>query len=342
MERGYWQARQAESRYRLLFQVATDAVLVVDRRHAADRRGQPGRGALFDQRGRAAARPAAASGFEHRSRGARQRAARRRRAASGQSGEIRARLLGTQWQRPASSPRSFRADDAMRLLVRVRALDDRARRRTLNQQPWPGWSTRRATASSSPIRAAAILLANPAFVALVRPAGEAEVQGPPARRLARACPTHRSPTLIAAGAPRRRDRRIVASARSGGAARSARRSRSSAALLTEGDQECIGFTLQPQARRAARAVGAARRRRWHAGARCARRRSSASCRCRAAARRRRAGRAPLHRSSRCSAAGGDADAAAAAARRRPRALDLPGADDRGRVDARPAPDAGAA
>ena len=30
MERGYWQARQAEARYQLLFQVATDAVIVVD------------------------------------------------------------------------------------------------------------------------------------------------------------------------------------------------------------------------------------------------------------------------------------------------------------------------
>ena len=30
LERGYWRARQAESRYRLLFQVATDAVLTVD------------------------------------------------------------------------------------------------------------------------------------------------------------------------------------------------------------------------------------------------------------------------------------------------------------------------
>lgn len=30
MERGYWRTRQSESRYRLLFQVATDAMLVVD------------------------------------------------------------------------------------------------------------------------------------------------------------------------------------------------------------------------------------------------------------------------------------------------------------------------
>ncbi|RYF72530.1 MAG: PAS domain-containing protein, partial [Comamonadaceae bacterium] len=30
MERGYWRARQVETRYRLLFQVATDAVMVVD------------------------------------------------------------------------------------------------------------------------------------------------------------------------------------------------------------------------------------------------------------------------------------------------------------------------
>ena len=34
MERGYWNARQAESRYRLLFQVATDAVMVDRPRNA--------------------------------------------------------------------------------------------------------------------------------------------------------------------------------------------------------------------------------------------------------------------------------------------------------------------
>ena len=65
-------------------------------------------------------------GFEHHSRGAVNELLATARS-SGQSGEIRARLLGSMTSTSvAATP--FRADDAMRLLVRVRAIDGTRRR----------------------------------------------------------------------------------------------------------------------------------------------------------------------------------------------------------------------
>ena len=58
LERDYWKRRQTEARYRLLFQVATDAVLVLDAGQPADPGSQQRRRPPVRPDGRTAGRPA--------------------------------------------------------------------------------------------------------------------------------------------------------------------------------------------------------------------------------------------------------------------------------------------
>lgn len=122
MEREFWKRREAESRYRLLFQVATDAVLIVDATTlrvlecnpaAAERlRETPvalaGRdaAALFDP----ASWPAVASVLEDARAGGRPR-------------EARARLVDGATAVDVAAVR-FRAGDAALLRMRLRAVDE--------------------------------------------------------------------------------------------------------------------------------------------------------------------------------------------------------------------------
>jgi transcriptional regulator PpsR len=176
-------------------------------------------------------------GFEHHSRGAINAlldAAR----GSGQTGEIRARLLGTVIATSvAATP--FRADDTMRLLVRVRSVDGAASSTDLNTTLSRLVDDTRdgvvVTDSSG-----RILVANPAFVALVQLANESEVKGQilmdwlglSDRPLVTLVPQVRRDGIA------RRVESWVKPAHSPAA-----RVEISAALLTEGDQECIGFTI---------------------------------------------------------------------------------------------------
>ncbi len=246
MERGYWQARQAEARYQLLFQVATDAVLVVD-----------GETLQVIEANRAAAKLLGTAadagrhinaGFEHHSRVAVAELINNARA-TGQSGEIRARLQGTLASTSVLAT-PFRSDDAMRLLVRMRALDLAGPFESLNQNVArlvDGASDGVVVTDSS----GRVLIANPAFLALVHLSAETQVKGQPLT-------TWLSPAdqpLAALVTKVRRDgiaRHVESWIR-----RAASRSVSvevSAALLTEGDQECIGFTIHPTSRANARPV----------------------------------------------------------------------------------------
>ncbi len=246
MERGYWSVRQAESRYRLLFQVATDAVMVIDPETLLILDANPAAGALFSSTGEPLIGKHATVGFGHASRGAVHEllvTARR----SGQSGEIGARLLGSVAMTSVAAT-SFRADDAMRLLVRVRAADlpsaqsgvDGVRGATLagRAMPTPESADDAAAVTDSSGR---ILLANPAFLQLVRVAREDEAKG--------------RPLIDWLGAPERPLDKLIPQVRRqgvvGGFAATMRpavgrgeRVEVSATLLTEGDQECIGFTFR--------------------------------------------------------------------------------------------------
>ena len=248
IERGYWQARQAEARYQLLFQVATDAVIVVDSETlqiveanaAASTMLQASVGELQGRH--------ASAGFEHHSRGAVNELLGNART-TGQSGEIRARLLGTQTSTSVVAT-PFRADDTMRLLVRLRAIDSGSTSGTFNQtlaRLVDGASDGVVVTDSS----GRIQIANPAFVALVGVNSEADAKGRPLMNWM----SLTDQPLAALVATVRRDgiaRRIESWIKNG--VSGPMQVDISAAMLTEGDQECIGFTIRPIPRSPAQAA----------------------------------------------------------------------------------------
>lgn len=237
MERSYWQARQAETRYRLLFQVATDAVLVVDGQTLRILEANQAAGTLFDMTSEQLSDRAATVGFEERSRAAIEELLVTARA-SGQSGEIRARLVGkVALVSVAATP--FRAEDTMRLLVRVRAVDESELNSALSSS-----FARLVDDTSDGVvvtdSSGRVLLANPAFLRLVRLGAESEIKGLPImdwlgmtdRPIATLLPQVRRDGLA---------RRIKSWIKVANAP--VARVEVSATLLTEGDQECIGFTI---------------------------------------------------------------------------------------------------
>ena len=238
LERGYWRARQAESRYRLLFQVATDAVLTVDahslRVIEANHAAASLLGAGMALAGRVAPQlfdPAAQAMLYELLHNARR---------DGKPAELHARLPGLQ-ATAAVSATPFRAGDGVRLLLRVRA----------DPPPEPGIpdlnrtlallvdSTRDGVVVTD--SNGRVLVANPAFLSLVNAAAEDEVRGQALGEWVGRVDTDVSTLLAAAHA-----HGIAHLVRS-----SVRRSDGAhidvdvaGALLAEGEQECFGFTLR--------------------------------------------------------------------------------------------------
>ena len=249
LERGYWNARQAESQYRQLFQVATDAVMVVDPESLVILDANPAAMRLFASAGDPLIGKPATAGFAPYSRGTLNELFASARS-SGQGGEIRARLLGTTASTSVAAT-SFRAEHDMRLLVRVRAVEA------------PGAASASASASADAARdpaaalaasgdsAAAVTdsngriqLANRAFLRLLGLASESDAKG--------------RPLLDWIGSPEQPLARLIAQVRRQGVVRRfdtlltpargpAEPIDIAATLLTEGDQECIGFTLHRHA-----------------------------------------------------------------------------------------------
>jgi len=242
LERGYWQARQAEARYQLLFQVATDAVAVVDGETLQIVEANQAAATLFGTAAEQLQGQHVGAGFEHHSRGAVNELLGNARA-TGQSGEIRARLQGTLTSTSvAATP--FRSDDSMRLLVRMRAIDAASPSAALNKT-----LARLVDDASDGVvvtdSSGRILIANPAFVALAGLGSEAQAKGQPLMNWLGLA----DQPLAALVAKVRRDgiaRQIASRVKRGPA--SELPAETSAALLTEGDQECIGFTIRPTAR----------------------------------------------------------------------------------------------
>ncbi len=244
MERGYWQARQAEARYQLLFQVATDAVAVVDGETLQIVEANQAAAALFGTAAEQLQGQHIGSGFEHHSRGAVNELLGTARA-TGQSGEIRARLQGTLTSTSVVAT-PFRSDDTMRLLVRMRAIDTASPSASLNKT-----LARLVDDASDGVvvtdSSGRILVANPAFVALAGLGNEAQAKGQPLMTWLGLA----DQPLAALVAKVRRDgiaRQIGSRVKRGTASEVP--AEASAALLTEGDQECIGFTIRPTARTA--------------------------------------------------------------------------------------------
>ena len=242
MERGYWQARQAEARYQLLFQVATDAVIVVDGESMQIVEANHAAAKLLNTTTEELQGRHVNSGFEHHSRSAVNELLGNARS-TGQSGEIRARLQGTLASTSvAATP--FRADDSMRLLVRMRAIEGGNTSAVLNQT-----LSRLVDDASDGVvvtdSSGRIQIANPAFLTLVNQRSENALRGQPLMNWLGLS----DQPLAALVAKVRRDgiaRHVEAWVKSGAAP--AAPIEISAALLTEGDQECIGFTIHATAR----------------------------------------------------------------------------------------------
>lgn len=237
LERGYWRARQAEARYRLLFQVATDAVMVVDAQTLHILEANQAATQLFELPVEQLVGRAASFGFERHSRGAVDELIANARA-SGQPAEIRARLAGKVTATSvAATP--FRTEEAMRLLVRVRTMDMPGTAADLNAT-----LARLVDSASDGVvvtdSSGRIILANPAFLNLVQMNTEVAVKGRPLMDWI-GVSDEQFATLLAQvrsqGIARRMASRLLST--------DARVSQVelSAALLTEGDQECIGFTI---------------------------------------------------------------------------------------------------
>ena len=120
MERGYWRARQSESRERLLSQVATDAVLTVDAESLSILDASPSADVLFASVGESLIGKPVSAGFAHGSRGAVNTLLSNTRN-SGQQGEIRARLLGSITLTRVGAT-LFRGDTTTRVQLRVRVI----------------------------------------------------------------------------------------------------------------------------------------------------------------------------------------------------------------------------
>ena len=237
MERGYWRARQAEARYRLLFQVATDAVMVVDAHSLQILEANLAASDLFELGMDQVVGRQATFGFESHSRGAVTELLTSARA-SGQPAEIRARLAGkVTGTSVLATP--FRTDDAMRLLVRIRTIEMPGSSADLNATlARLVDSTSDGVVVTDPV--GRILIANPAFLRLVAMPTEADVKGRPLMDWVGVSDQQFASVLQQVrrqGIARRIGSRLMSSDAS------IAEVEISAALLTEGDQECVGFTI---------------------------------------------------------------------------------------------------
>ncbi len=233
LERDYWQRRQAEARYRLLFQVANDAVLVLDAQALRVVEANQAAARLFGRPLDILAGLPAVMLLAEESRPAFEQlliAAR----TSGRAGEIRLQPAGDAVPVEVSAT-PFRADRQLLLLVRARPAGPTEEQRLLADLVEHGTDAVAVTDG-----AGRVLAANAAFRAL------------------RAAPAHGDGIPAVEGEPidgwlgdtAGGLRQVLAQARRGGLASHLRLDRPGAAplavqavLLPEGDQERIGFTL---------------------------------------------------------------------------------------------------
>lgn len=238
MERDYWKRRQADQRYRQLFQVATDAVMVVDALTMNIVEANRAAAKLFDLAADKLVGQPATAGIERRSHAAVDELLATARS-TGRPAEIRARLAHAAGAIDVSAA-PFRSDNAILLLVRARAVDA--------PPSAPSAGTRLSDFVERTPDAVAITdssgrlsMVNPAFVALCQLDSEAQVAG---RSLADwVGGSGRDLASILSEVRRHGIASQVLTSFKGGQGRAVE-VELSAALLTEGDQECLGFTIR--------------------------------------------------------------------------------------------------
>lgn len=251
LERDYWRQRQTEARYRLLFQVATDAVLVVDAATLTIVEANRAAADLFGSAPAQMAGQSALAGIDSASRAAVEALLSAARA-SGQAAEIRARLA-TPGGQPGLAPvdvtaTPFRAtteaSSQLLLLVRVRSTERRGSDTARRLADFVKQTPDAVVITDSQGR---LQSANPAFL-LLCPAGatDSQIQGCTLGELL-GDPGHRLAGLVAE--VRRNGiaaqvRAPIGGPRGSWASGQPDEVEVSAALLAEGDQECIGFILR--------------------------------------------------------------------------------------------------
>jgi transcriptional regulator PpsR len=256
LERDYWKQRQTESRYRLLFQVATDAVLVVEAASLTILEANRAAAELFGHVPAQMAGLPAAIGIDPASRPAVEELLCATRA-SGKPAEIRARLGGSAPGDGAAlvdvSATPFRATSdgtsQLLLLVRLRSTERRSSDAARRLADFVEQTPDAVVITDSNGR---LQIANPAFLALCPPGVQesqlkgqtlADLLGDPGHRLAALVADVRRNGIAA------QVRAPIGVLRGAWAAASAVELEISAALLAEGDQECIGFILRRHAGR---------------------------------------------------------------------------------------------
>ena len=244
MERDYWQMRQAETRYRLLFQIATDAVLVVD---AATLRIVDANSAAAKLYGmtpdKLVGKPATASldPVSHPAVEEMFAAAR----VTGRGGEIRARLA-TDGAELRMSATPFRAEGSTLLLVRARsmreaAVDDTAQLGALLLERTPD-----AIVVTDP--EGSVLVANAAFLDLAQLSNESQARGRPLGDWV-GRPGGDVPMILALVRKHGVARPLTTSVRSEHGP--AMEIEVSAALIADHDRERVGFIMRNVERRTA-------------------------------------------------------------------------------------------
>ena len=239
LERSYWVARQVESRYRLLFQVATDAVLTVDGPLLRIIDANPTAATLLHSDSEPLNGRVAEHVFEASSRPSVRELLSKARS-TGRPAEIQVRLAGSHATVGVSAT-PFRTDQGIRLLVRLRAAE-----------PTGGDPTALGTPLSRRVDGIAmgvvvtdssgkVVVANRAFTQMVQGPGEEPLRG---RNVAQWLGREQIdlPSLVA----RVREHGIaeLRHALLRRAAADALAVVIAATLLTEGDQECLGFTVR--------------------------------------------------------------------------------------------------
>jgi transcriptional regulator PpsR len=248
MERDYWQQRQAESRYRMLFQVAHDGVMVVDAQtlQVVDANGaaaqlfHSGIDGLVGRPASAGILPALRPLVDELLTSAR---------TTGRPGEVRALTTASAPGMPGQaldiSATPFRADDALLLLVRVRAADRTDETQALGQRLFD-FVERTPDAVVITDSSGRVLSANPAFAQLCHDAGSpvGGADGSVGRTLFELLGEQHGGLSGVLDEARRRG---IAEQRAAVVGRDAAQPvdlEISAALLAEGDQECVGLTLR--------------------------------------------------------------------------------------------------
>jgi transcriptional regulator PpsR len=225
-EKVYWRARQADSRYQLLFQAASDAMLLIDGQSRLILEANGAAATLFEVPAESLSGKQASFGFDRHS-AAFVEELMAATQAGGRQPELRVRLMGKLvYTSVGLTP--FRVNDQLRLLMRVR----------LEQKPSESTSSNEAVVLTD--SSGRILTGNRTFCALLEAGVEEQLRGRSLREwLGDALDAYlravRSEGLVRYGAQR------VEVA--GGRVFTAQLS---AVILNDDDQERIAFTLVPQ------------------------------------------------------------------------------------------------